>query len=68
MCWLAVGGALGEYGQTNPNDLGLWASHLKPMAQMSEVPTRIRVPKAPVLEISINSYDTPENELIEPST
>ena len=35
---------------------------------MSEVPTRIRAPKGPVLEISINSYDTPENELIEPST
>jgi hypothetical protein len=35
---------------------------------MSEVPTRMRTQKAPVLEISINSYDTPENELIEPST
>jgi hypothetical protein len=40
-------------------------SHL---AKMSEVPTRIGLPEAPVLEISINSYDTPENELIEPST
>jgi hypothetical protein len=35
---------------------------------MSEVPTRIGLSKAPVLEISINSYDTPENELTEPST
>jgi hypothetical protein len=35
---------------------------------MSEVPTRIGLSEAPVLEISINSYDTPENELIEPST
>ncbi len=37
-------------------------------ASMSEVPTRIRAPEAPVLEISINSYDTPENELIEASS
>jgi hypothetical protein len=35
---------------------------------MSEVPTIIEAPGAPVLEISINSYDTPENELTELST
>lgn len=35
---------------------------------MSEVPTIIGLSKAPFLEISINSYDTPENELIEASS
>jgi hypothetical protein len=30
---------------------------------MSEVPTRIGAPEGPVLEISVNSCDTPENEM-----
>jgi hypothetical protein len=63
VCWLAVGCALGEYDRTNPNSLGLWASHLKPLASMSEVPTRIRALEGPDLRHQVNSSDTPENEL-----
>ena len=48
--------------------MGLGATHLEPPTHMSEVLAIIRALEGPDLRHQVNSSDTPENELIEPST